>query len=489
MSSPSLIRYFDGVVLIAETDLSSGGFGTPWGQTRSWSNHLGYSFGSSNGYGWVDTQLPYLLQAETGDNTTIIEMSNANDSRYFDLVNGNYRGRFFDQSTLVLRSTPTTSGHEFDLTDSSGDVIRFDDFSGSLPYYQRGQFEGFTDPGGNRFDVVAHTPDGKVAELQRSGPSGGGTAVESFLYEYLPRGDPNALQLQRVTLRRQLPGSSTWSVVRKVQYAYYVTGIDQYGNTGDLKTAQVLDANNNVLDTTLYRYYTRTDIYDNQGHQIGFVHGLKYVLNPASYARAAAVGDPSTATDDQIAPYADNYFEYDPSMGEVTTEKVQGAGCSSCSGGVGTYRYTYTASGNSPGYNSWSMKTVEALPDGNQNIVYTNAYGEVMLSIYHDTASNLNWPTFYQYDNQGRLLLQADPSAVLPPAPMDSYDRHPDLLHDQGPPSGYQYLAPAAGQIMRWDYFTITPTTPWGRRRRRRTATAPGTPTATTCWAGRRPTR
>jgi RHS repeat-associated protein len=454
MSSPNPVRYFDGVALIAETDLSSDGFGTPWGQTRSWSNHPGYSFGSSNGSGWVDTQLPYLLRAETGDDTTIIEMSNANDSRYFDLAGSGYQARFFDQSTFVHNTAGTN--HEFDLTDSSGDVIRFDDFSGSLPYYQRGQFEGFTDPGGNRLDVVAHTPDGQVAEVQRSGPSGGGTVVESFLYEYLPRGDPNALQLQRVTLRRQLPGSSTWSVVRKVQYAYY-DGTQPYGNTGDLKTAQILDANNNVLDTTLYRYYTQADLYDNQGHQIGFVHGLKYVLNPASYARAAAaVGDPATAMDGQVAPYADNYFEYDPSTGEVTTEKVQGAGCSACSGGVGTYRYTYTASGNSPGYNSWSMKTVEALPDGNQNIVYTNAYGEVMLSIYHGTASNLNWPTFYQYDNQGRLLLQADPSAVLPPAQGDSYDNHPDLLHYQGPPNGYQYLAPAAGKIMRWDYYTAT---------------------------------
>jgi RHS repeat-associated protein len=102
------------------------------------------------------------------------------------------------------------------------------------------------------------------------------------------------------------------------------------------------------------------------------------------------------------------------------------------------------------------MKTVEGLPDGNENIVYTNAYGEVMLSIYHDTASNLNWPTFYQYDNQGRLLLQADPSAVLPPAPMDSYDNHADLLNYQGPLNGYQYLARAAGKILRWDYYTMT---------------------------------
>jgi YD repeat-containing protein len=457
MRSPRPVRYFDGVALMAETDLSSDGFGTPWGQTRSWSIGPGstYAYGSWNGEGWVDTQLPHLVRggSEGEPDTPVVAVFNANDPRYFDLAgDGSYQDRFFDQSKLVHNTTGTN--HEFDLTDSSGDVIRFDDFSSSQPCIQRGQFEGFTDPAGNSVSVWSHSPGGQVTEVRRSGPSGGGTVVESYVYEYLHAPDPNSSQLQRVTLRRQLPGSSDWSVVRKVQYTYYVDGIDLYGNTGDLKTAQVLDANDNVLDTSYYRYYTPG------GDPHGYIGALKYVLNPASYARLAAdpgVGNPLTATDNQVAPYADNYFEYDPSSGRVTREDVQGAGCSACAGGVGTFTYTYTPSHNTPGYNSWSMKTVErTLPDLNTNTVYTNAYGEVMLSVYHDTASNLDWPTFYQYDNQGRLLLQADPSAVLPPAQGDSYDRHPDLLNDQGPPNGYQYLARAAGQIMRWDYYTMT---------------------------------
>src|SRR5262249_22666551 len=58
------VRYADGVVTIAETDLHSDGFGFPWGQTRSWTNGPGYAAGSDNGSGWVDTYTPHLIQAD-----------------------------------------------------------------------------------------------------------------------------------------------------------------------------------------------------------------------------------------------------------------------------------------------------------------------------------------------------------------------------------------------------------------------------------------
>ena len=89
-----------------------------------------------------------------------------------------------------------------------------------------------------------------------------------------------------------------------------------------------------------------------------------------------------------------------------------GEGCSSCGGGLGMFTYAYTTSQNAPGYNSWATKTVETLPDGNENIVYSNGYSEVMLSVFEDTTTDQTWCTYYQYDSQGRLLLQANPSAV-----------------------------------------------------------------------------
>src|SRR5262249_21223532 len=62
--------------------------------------------------------------------------------------------------------------------------------------------------------------------------------------------------------------------------------------------------------------------------------------------------------------------------------------------------------------NSWSTKAAEMLPDGNQNIVYTNAFGEVMLKSFKQGTSE--WKTFNKYDSAGagRLILSASPSAV-----------------------------------------------------------------------------
>jgi len=67
-------------------------------------------------------------------------------------------------------------------------------------------------------------------------------------------------------------------------------------------TAQVEDGSGNVLDTMYYRYYT-------SNVSPGYTHGLKYYFDPQSYARlVAAYPTPGTATDTQVAPYANNYF-------------------------------------------------------------------------------------------------------------------------------------------------------------------------------------
>src|SRR5206468_1405636 len=109
---------------------------------------------------------------------------------------------------------------------------------------------------------------GQPLEVQRTVSSGGTTYKESYLYTYLTSG-VNAGLLQNVTLRRQV-NAGAWSTVRQVVYGYY-DGTQSYGNAGDLRTAQVEDASNNVLDTDYYRYYVAGDTG-------GYVHGLKYVF-------------------------------------------------------------------------------------------------------------------------------------------------------------------------------------------------------------------
>jgi RHS repeat-associated protein len=225
-----------------------------------------------------------------------------------------------------------------------------------------------------------------------------------------------------------------------VQYAYYGAS-ESHGNKGDLKTATIQDGSGNNLDTEYYRYYT--------GEPGGYPDALKYYFDSASYARLKAVySDPTTATDAQAAPYAVNYFEYD-SIKRVTKAIVQAAGSSSSSGGLGTYSFSYGGSTNTNGYNSWLVKTVETLPDGNTNTVYTNYAGEVMLKVYHDATSGLNWEWFTQYDGSGRVLMQAGPAAVT-----GYNDTYADLLHFSN--GSYQYLSNTTGLITKTDYYTST---------------------------------
>jgi RHS repeat-associated protein len=444
-TSSSGVNYFDGVAQVSamNTALSSDGF-DPWGQIANWSNGPGYAANGVNGNGIVDTTMPYLLPVN-GPNT-IAEVANGNTAEYFDLSGGVYQPRFFSQSTLAYDS----SANQYILTDEMGDQLRFWGFDPSIPLARQGQFVSFTDPGGNVTSVTSYTPSGQISEVQRSTSAGGNTITESWLYSYITSGVNTGL-LQNVTLERQTSGGPV-DVVRQAVYSYY-DGTQSYGLPGDLMLAQVENAAGQVIDTSYYRYYTEDD-----AGTTGYIQGLKYYFSTDSYARlVAAVGNPLTATDSQVAPYADNYFQYD-SQQRVSEAVVQGQGCSSCSGGLGTYTYSYTTSDNPAGYNSWAVKTVETLPDGNENIVYSNFAGEQMLSVFVDTTTNQQWETFYQYDGQGRVILQANPSAVT------GYDdSKPDSLNNQN--GHYQYLSDNSGLITRYDYYTTTTateTTPGG---------------------------
>jgi RHS repeat-associated protein len=441
-SSSGGVRYFDGTTRLTTTDLSSTGFGTSWGQTRSWSNQptFGtdrqiYPQAAQNGSGQVISQLPWLLK----DGQTIDVIVNGADSLIFDSAGGGYQERFFLQDQLVHNPG------EFVLTDTQGDHFYFYDFSGSTAANKRGQLKSVTDPNGNVTSITSNTADGQIQEIQRTDPASGVT--ESYLYSYYPPG-PQQRLLSNVTLRRET-NCGPFSTVRQTDYTYYDGAPN--GNAGDLKTETLKDGAGNPLDTTYYRYYIPLETG-------GYTHALKYSYDDQSYARLVqAFPNPDNATDAQAAPFATTHYVYD-SQHRVTTAVVQGSGCSACTGGQGTYTYSYTTSANSAGFNSWRYKTTETLPDGNLNYVYANSHGEVMLKVFHDQGSTQNWETFYQYDDQGRITRMANPSAVF------GYDEaRPDLLNQQG--GHYQFLYDDRGLITRTEYYTTTTageTTPGG---------------------------
>ncbi len=311
------VRYWDGMVIYQADDLESDGFAQSWGYSRSWFNLGLYTTNSYNGNGWVNSSQPYLSKNPRTGSIGVVD--NGDQALFFDLVSGNYVPESFTTDQLTYDS----SASEFVLTRMDGNTYRFWDFSSSLPTIQQGQMKEAIDPYGTTTQVTTWTTAGAPGEIQRSATVGGSTLTESYLYSYISGGANDGL-LSNITLRRKV-GSGSWSTVREVEYTYY-DGIEAHGNARDLKTAVTVDASSNVLNTEYYRYYT--------GEAGGFTGGLKYAFRGDSYALlAAAYSTPSSATDAQVAPFADHFFQYDTSD-RATEEVAKGAG----NGNGGTLR-------------------------------------------------------------------------------------------------------------------------------------------------------
>ncbi|HEX8910754.1 MAG TPA: hypothetical protein VF796_00245, partial [Humisphaera sp.] len=367
--SPYPVRYADGLMVEQSTDLPSMS-AVPWGHDRSWTNSPQYAGEAQNGNGWVVSQWPSL--AKSYDGAAVAWVIDGNDAEWFDGTT-TFAARHNSRDTLTL------SSGEYVLTTEAGEQYRFYDFSTSLPSNQRGSFKGYRDAAGNEVTAHAHDGDGNLTEARHSVTANSVTTVESFLYDYLTSG-ANDGRLERVTYRTSTNAGSTWTTVRKAEYAYYEgtgTGEDAFGTLGDLKTAVVKDGAGTVLDTTYYRYYPDDTSSD------GYAGGLQFVLYADDYARAAAglTGGttPFNATAEELAPFASRHYTYDAAH-RVSAETVGGAG------GGGTYQFAYETSGHADGYNSWKYKTTETLPDGNQNVVYTNHLQRVMLKVFRNTA-------------------------------------------------------------------------------------------------------
>src|SRR5260370_15542385 len=156
------VRLFDGVVQMTTTDLSSNGFGVPWGVTRSWTNGPGYANTSFFGSGQVVSQLPYLQSWNNG--STLVLVSNGLNAREFDWNGTNWVEHFYLQDKLNYNG----GSNEYVLTDSTGQQLKFSDFTAGIPVNQRGQLKSLADAQGNLTSVTSRTSDGKPSEIQRT---------------------------------------------------------------------------------------------------------------------------------------------------------------------------------------------------------------------------------------------------------------------------------------------------------------------------------
>jgi hypothetical protein len=419
-SSSKPVRYNNGEIQMTVDDLAGSGFGFAWGHTRVYNNRLSANFNYGNGYNWMIRQWANLVKVNS-DLSEIKVAISPRETYNFVLTSGVYVARHGALQTL----TQDMTNNLFYFTDTDGRQWTFYNFSHWSGLY--GNLSKFTSPGSETI-TLTYNSSYSLTNARRT-YSG---ITESFDYVFT---DTSGEQLQSVTLRRQASGSTTWTDVRRVRYEYYAAN-DSHGSDDDLKLAaiQIPDGSGGWTDDRVhyYRYWNTAHSSTNPG----FIHGLKYVFGPEAYKRlAAAITDPFTATDAQVAAYADYYFECDSS--QRVTKEITDAGTQ-------TYTFAFTTNSNASyadGYNNWKTKTVETKPDGSSNTVYTNYIGQVLISDLQDADDN-SWIECRRYDANGRMVLHATPAAI------DEYD---DSYYDFSA-SGAVTLHASAGLIELTEY-------------------------------------
>ena len=345
----------------------------------------------------------------------------------------------------------TREGSQFVYRNLSGETIRFRDFSGSNALL-RGQFISRTDANGNRLEVTGNHPSGAIATLagyQANSPN----PVERWSYSYIATGLPNAGKLLTTEVRRN---DST--LLRSTLYTYYNKN-DPNGSLGDLKMMSVRDGNGSLIDHQYFRYYKSGQA----DFQFGFNSALKYSFDFESFQRLRSnIASIDLATDAQIAPYAKEYFRYDTSR-RIVRHDVQGAGCTVCTGGIGTNTFNYESRDAVPGdYNRWVFKVTQTMPDGNQKIIYENYRRQIMLEVDRilvDPANPSNvgkmWGTYIRYDaSTGKAIWKATPSALELPANLATIEQFPDLMNNVA--GNLQYVRDNAGVIYVTGYYNAT---------------------------------
>lgn len=435
--SSAPVTYGTGEFDYSITDLNVKGYGVPWGHTRSFRPRLNHSETIGQGYNWQVKEWPFLVQGPSGlagtEITQVVIQGTSSSSYWFDKVDGQWVPRFNVKSTLEH----DTDNSVYRLTDLKGYVTEFDDYTG--------MFYRHISPAGNTITVTGMSSNGSnFTTVEREYTENSVTTTEKFEYAYQNEGD---LLLSGVTLSRKV-GAGSWENVSRALYTYYGAN-EAYGLDEDLKTATTQQWDGSAWQdtgTNYYRYYKTlnsgsSSSSSSSGGDNGFAHQLKFILNKEAYNKLAAdpnVSNPLTATDAQVAQYADFYFEFD-SQRRVTKEMIQG--------GSRTFTFSYEESSFDDDYNAWKTKTTETLPDGSQNILYCNYASQPMLKILK--SGDDEWYEFFKYDDSANVILYASSSAI------SGYDdQYADLLHEVS--GNYQYLRDSIGHIRTYTYHTPT---------------------------------
>ncbi|HEX7900564.1 MAG TPA: RHS repeat-associated core domain-containing protein [Planctomycetota bacterium] len=383
-------NFYTGEKILSSADLAAQGF-EGISQTRHWATDPAYSDGTM-GPGWRNG---FARLVDKG--TKVVLVIGSRHARSW-VKNG---GAYDPDPDYSYKETLVTSGDgtKINLKDEDGNNLEFYSFT-----YSISELRGCLYSTTNAYFTTALTGTATLHSFTQPGGSGPyrisqrrqfeqtagviDTTTETRLdYAYTQIG--SNWQVSAVTLSRIV--SSSQQTIRSVTYEYYSSGA-----IGALQRARVKDASNNTIEVTYYRY--NVDVQSQVTP--------KLIVEGESYERLKAFvggtdGNVDLASDTTVQTYANLKLTFDTNL-RVTSEVVQGVGTVTLS--------SATDSAHANGVNNWTRKVVETLPNGDQNIVYTNSRAQVVMKVFK--SGTLEWRTWYERDSKGRVTMEASPAAV-----------------------------------------------------------------------------
>ncbi len=414
-TSSGPIRYFDGKVVHTVTEIDGNGE-LPWGHTRSYDNTAPFPVDQRNGYRWKLDKVPYLNVFNEFNSISDLDSLDREITQV--VISGGRGASFLTQGGgyVALGNGSETMRHRqeihaYEIRWADGAVALFNDFDDE--FVAQGCLRSMTLADGHTVTYF-YNADKSLACMERVFHEGGVEVREEIGYEYAVYSD-GVSRIGTVTYRRSEDGGLIWMNLKRIEYTYY-RGNEFHGSLGDLKLATTMTrAGNDWIDdgTYYYRYYK-------EGEQKGFIHALKYILEPAEYVQFRKFM-PLDSIDSQLAPYATNYFEYDGQK-RVVLENVDG--------GRPASRFAYSEGASGSNKNHWAMKTTETLPDGSVKIYYTNRDANVLLTAERPSASaeGQQIVNYYTFDDEGNQVQHATPESIASYKDYNTYSYNSELV-------------------------------------------------------------
>ena len=449
------IRLDNGTYAPTEIDLALPCIGPSWVIGRSYNGKQSSVSTGYQGNNWFQMSQPELLyipgSGSINDTVYIvygadryIEFEWPGDGSDFKAKNGaagvvTYVAPYYDEednwipATWVYydqAGTQTTFWGIWSGTYAPGQIWTITDVAGNTAYV------GSLDPAVANLGV-GYNSDGSISQAYDS-------ANRQFTYTYSGGHLTDVVAQTCSSGNWASPGTVT--TVGQVDYAYYHTGDDTWGNDGDLKlvtlTTPLSPASTNLVKNEYYRYYKGTyNSSTNPGSpsQIKLVLGYEGARNFdwTDDATFNASYNGSSVTTASLQAYAAIYLEYNSSF---QVNKVQFNGECGCSGGGanGTYYLSY---GTSSGYATdiantsydvgWGTRTVIQRPDNTYETQYFDETGQPLSRVITDgdpagTPAPNFWATSITRDSNGLV------TEIGTPASQSAYTHSTGTLTEAG---------------------------------------------------------